>query len=67
MTRYTLCLLIALGTAASALAAVSPEERTAFEQQPANETVIEKNQAYPLIGPLAVEECLDVFCTVTRG
>jgi hypothetical protein len=60
-------MLIALGTAASALAAVSPEERTGIGSKIQNETVIEKNQAYPLIGPLEVEECLDVFCTITIG
>jgi hypothetical protein len=34
MTRYTAFLLIALGTAASALAAVGPEERTALSPSP---------------------------------
>ena len=69
MKRTTVCLLIALAaSAASALASVSPSERTALEPvNPAHETVIEKNQAFPLVGPLTVEECLDDACTVTRG
>ncbi len=67
MKRTSIYLLIALATAASAFAAVSPKERTAFEPAPANETVIEKNQAFPLVGPLIVEECLNEDCTLTRG
>jgi len=70
MTRTTIYLLIALGSAASALAAVAPQQRTAFDVtgvQHAHETVIEKNEAYPLVGPLTVEECLDSDCTVTRS
>ena len=67
MTRYTALLLIALGTAASALAAVGPEQRTALEVSPSNVTVIEKNQAFPQLGPIVVEECLNDDCTLTRG
>ena len=67
MKRTTLYLLIALGTAASALASVSPKEATQFEPPSQNETVIEKNQAFPLVGPFTVEECLDVECKTTRG
>ncbi|WP_421694282.1 hypothetical protein [Aestuariivirga sp.] len=67
MKRTTLYLLIALASTASALAAVSPKERTAFEPATAHETVIEKNQAYPLVGPLTVEECLNSDCSVTRS
>ena len=67
MTRYTAFLLIVLGTAASALAAVAPEQRTALEVTGSNVTVIEKNQAFPLVGPLEVEDCLNEDCSPTLG
>ena len=67
MKRTSIYLLIALASAASAFAAVSPSERTAFQPETRHETVIEKNQAFPLVGPLTVEECLDEACTITRG
>ena len=67
MKRTTLYLLIALGTAASALASVSPKEATTFEPASHNETVVEKNQAFPLVGPLIVEECLNADCTEVRS
>jgi hypothetical protein len=67
MTRYTAVLLIALGTAATALAAVNPEQRTEREVPGTNVTVIEKNQAFPLVGPFEVEECLDAECIHTLG
>lgn len=67
MKRTTLYLLIALASTASAVAAVSPRERTELLPVSANETVIEKNQAFPLIGPLSVEECLNPDCTLTQG
>jgi hypothetical protein len=67
MKRYSALLLIVLFSAASAWAAVSPAERTALEAPVTNETVIEKNQAFPLVGPLEVEECLNSDCTLTVG
>jgi len=67
MKRTTLYLLIALATAASALASVSPHEATGTAPVTAHETVIEKNQAFPLMGPLTVEECLNEDCTQIRS
>lgn len=67
MTRTTLYMLIALGTAASALASVGPKEATSIAPVSQNETVIEKNQAFPLVGPLTVEDCLNEDCTLTRS
>jgi hypothetical protein len=32
-----------------------------------NETVIEKNQAFPLLEPLTVQECLNADCTLVRS
>ena len=67
MKRYSAFLLIVLGSAASALAAVAPGQHTPPGAPAANVTVIEKNQAFPLIGPLVVEDCLDADCTMTPG
>ena len=67
MKRASYILLAALFTAASAWAAVSPTERTAIEPAASNMTVVEKNQAFPLVGPFIVEECLNDDCTLTRG
>ena len=63
MKRYTLFVLIVLGSAATAIAAIAPEHRTSFDPRAANLTVIEKNQAWPLVGPLTVEECLKEDCS----
>lgn len=67
MIRDMLFLAIVLATAASAIAAISPAQLTAFEANVQNVTVIEKNQAWPLAGPLIVEECDDDGCSLTRG
>ena len=67
MKHTTLYMLIALATAASAFASVSPKEATSIEPVSMNETVIEKNQAFPLVGPLVVEECLEDECIHTLG
>ena len=67
MKRTTLYLLIAVATAASALASVSPKQAIEIEPASSNETVIEKNQAFPLVGPLTVQECLNEDCTLLRS
>ena len=67
MKRTTIYLLIALASTASAVASVSPRERTELQPVTSNETVIEKNQAFPLLGPLTVEECLNAECTLVRS
>ena len=66
MTRYTLFVLVVLGSAASAIAAIAPRHNS-FDAVSANVTVIEKNQAFPLVGPLLVEDCLTDDCAVTNG
>lgn len=68
MKRYTLFLIAIAGSAATALAAIAPQP-TGFDREPEtrNVTIIEKNQAFPLIGPFVVEECLVDDCSVTRG
>lgn len=67
MKRYTLFLLIVAGSAASAIAAIAPDQRTAFESNPSNVTVVEKNQAFPLVGPLVVEACGVEDCSDVRS
>lgn len=67
MTRYSAFLLIVLFSAASAIAAVSPQQTAAQDATGASVTVIEKNQAFPRVGPLEVEECLNSDCTLTLG
>jgi hypothetical protein len=61
MIRYSLFILAIAGSAATAIAAIAPAERTALA--PANVTVIEKNQAFPVLGILQVEECGTEDCS----
>lgn len=71
MMRYTIFLLIALGSAASAIAAIAPGSHTALDAPAANMTVIEKNSPFPVLGPLQVEACEKEDCSdvpsVTQG
>lgn len=67
MKRHSVFLLIALGSAASALAAAAPGQHGGPATHAANVTVIEKNQAFPLIGPFVVEDCADADCALTPG
>jgi len=65
MIRYTLFILTVLGSAATAIAAIAP----AHEMIPANGnvTVIEKNQAFPVYGPIVVEQCAVEDCSDVEG
>lgn len=65
MARYSLFVFIIAASAATAIAAIAPD-RT-LESLGTNVTVIEKNQAFPLVGPLIVEECITEDCSATRG
>jgi hypothetical protein len=58
ITRFALAIVIALTATGSALALIPPQEPTSI----VNETVIEKNQAFPLVGPLIVEQCANETC-----
>ena len=58
IARFTLAALIAVAAAGSARALIAPFEATSFP----NETVIEKNQAFPLVGTLIVEDCATETC-----
>ena len=66
MTRYTIYMMMVLGSAAAlaapAFAAITSP--AAVELVPThNVTVIEKNLAYPVLGPLIVEPCQTEDCS----
>ena len=63
--RYTIFVMTVLGTAATAIAAIAPTN-TDIDVDPRHTTVIEKNQAFPLVGPLIVEECVTDDCMDPR-
>ena len=52
-------------TAATAFAAVSPQDNAGLSSD-RNVTVIEKNQAFPVIGPVTVEQCAVEDCSDTQ-
>ena len=62
MIRYTLFILTVLGTAATAIAAVNPVSNQLVLPE-TNVTVIEKNDVFPILGPIVVEECAVEDCS----
>ena len=62
MIRYTLFLLTVLGSAATAIAAITPANDMPVANAK-NVTVIEMNQPYPVYGPLVVEQCAVEDCS----
>ena len=62
MIRYAFALTIALGAIAGVTAAVEASSAKA-QRAAANQTVIEKNSPFPVIGPLVVEECVKDDCS----
>jgi hypothetical protein len=62
MIRYTLFILTVLGTAATAIAAVNPASN-GLVLPATNLTVIEKNDVFPILGPIVVEECAVEDCS----
>ena len=52
--------IVIAGSAATAIAAINPGANIV---RPANITVVEKNQAFPVIGPLVFEECAVEDCS----
>jgi hypothetical protein len=60
MARYTLFVMLVIGSAATALAAIAPQDPMIAAGK--NLTVIEKNQAFPVIGPIVVEDCVTEDC-----
>lgn len=61
MARYSLFVLIVLASGATAIAAIAPAGHPVHRS--GNVTVIEKNQAFPLAGPLIVEACATEDCS----
>jgi hypothetical protein len=66
MLRYSLFLIAISGTLATAIAAVGPVSRD-LEPDHRNRTIIEKNQAFPHVGPLIVEECETEDCSTVSA
>ncbi len=61
MIRYSFFALAVLATAATAIAAVAPTR-----DDISNVTVIVKNQAFPVYGPLIVQPCIMEDCSETE-
>ena len=62
MIRYALFIVIVIGSAATAIAAVEPAGRTVTTPSH-NLTIIAKNQAFPILGPIVVEPCATEDCS----
>ena len=60
MIRYTLFVLAVVGSAATAIASIAPAERVS---NPSTITVISKNQAFPVLGAIEVDECQIEDCS----
>lgn len=65
MVRYTLFILVVIGSAATAIASIAPQDPLAEAGK--NITVIEKNQAFPAVGPLVIEDCVTEDCSETSA
>jgi hypothetical protein len=66
MIRYTLFVLTTLATAATAIAAIAPAHEE-IDVTARNVTVIEKNQAFPVYGPIVVEQCATEDCSEVQS
>ena len=62
MIRYTFFVLAVIATAATAIAAVQPATNSAASRT-TNVTVIHKNDAFPVLGPITVEQCAKEDCS----
>jgi hypothetical protein len=62
MIRYTFFVLTVLGSAATAIAAIAPNHDMPLANA-RNVTVIEMNQAFPVYGPIVVEQCAVENCS----
>jgi hypothetical protein len=60
MIRYSLFVLAVVGSAATAIASIAPAPSLS---NPANITVVAKNQAFPVFGELVFEECAVEDCS----
>jgi hypothetical protein len=59
MIRYSLFVLTVLSASAIGIAALQPVQALT---PPTNVTVIAKNQAFPVFGPLVFEDCATEDC-----
>jgi len=66
MIRYTLFVLTVLGSAATAIAAIAPNHVMPMAGSK-NVTIIEMNQAFPVYGPIVVEQCAVEDCSDTEA
>jgi hypothetical protein len=62
MIRYSIFLAIIVASTATAIAAISPAPVSTPTR---NITVMEKNQAFPVYGPIVVEQCAVEDCSDT--
>lgn len=62
MVRYTFFILAVIGTAATAIAAVQPATKSDASRS-ANVTIVNKNGAFPVLGPIIVEQCAKEDCS----
>ncbi len=62
MIRYTFFVLTILGSAATAIAAIAPSQDTSLTNTK-NVTIIQKNQDFPVYGPIVVEQCAVEDCS----
>ncbi len=60
MIRYALFVLAVVGSAATAIASIAPSPEVS---NPAHITIIAKNQAFPVFGPIEVDECAVEDCS----
>ena len=63
MIRYTLFVLTIAASAATAIAAIAPSHDMVPTK---NVTVIDKNQAFPVYGPIVVQQCAVEDCSVVE-
>ena len=65
MIRYTLFVLTVIGSAATAIASIAPNHDMPVAGSK-NVTFIEMNQAFPVYGPIVVEQCAVENCSDTE-
>ena len=65
MIRQLIITAAIAATAATAFAAVAPQKSPALVPD-RNITVIEKNQIFPVLGPIVVEDCATEDCSDTQ-
>jgi len=62
MIRYAFFIFTVLGIAVTAIAAVQAKAGST-SWNPENVTVLDKNQAFPVYGPITMEKCAQEDCS----